>query len=265
MQQFAQLGFPEMYELALVPALFRPWAEDAIERLDVRPDDAVLDVACGTGIVARLAKDRSRGVGRVVGIDVNPAMIDVARNRAPDIDWRVGDAANLPLADGETFTVVVCQQGLQFFPDRMAALAEMRRALAPSGRLVVSTWRSDEEMPVLRALRAVAERHVGEVSDRRHSFSDREELRRILITAGFEDVQVTPVTKVMRFEAGKTFVHLNAAAMVGMSEHGGSLGVEDRNAAINAIVADSEPVIVNNTDASGFSYEIGANVATATG
>lgn len=265
MQQFAQLGFPEMYELALVPALFRPWAADVVERVDVNPADAVLDVACGTGIVARLAKERAGPDSRVAGIDVNPAMIDVARNRAPDIDWRVGDAANLPLAEGETFTVVVCQQGLQFFPDRMAALTAMRRALAPGGRLAVSTWRSDEGMPVLRALRAVAERHVGKVSDRRHSFSDGDELRRILLTAGFENVQVASVTKVMRFQDGKTFVHLNAAAMVGMSERAADLGAEDRNAVISAIVADSDELIVSNTDASGFSYEIGANVATAIG
>ncbi len=103
------------------------------------------------------------------------------------------------------------------------------------------------------------------MSDRRHSFSNGDELRRILITAGFENVQVTSVTKVMRFQDGTTFVHLNAAAMVGMSERAADLGAEDRNAVINAIVADSGELIVSNTDASGFSYEIGANVATAIG
>jgi len=265
MQQFAQLGFPEVYELALVPALFRPWAEDIVRLVDVGPSDAVLDVACGTGVVARLAKERAGPTGRVIGIDVNPAMVDVARNRAPDIDWRVGDAANLPVNENGGLTVVVCQQGLQFFPDRMAALAEMRRVLAPGGRLAVSTWRSDEEMPVLRALRAIAERHVGKVADRRHSFSDGDELRRILADAGLNDVQVTPVTKIIRFQDGSTFVHLNAVAMVGMCERAQDLSAEERNAAVGAILADSQDLVVRNTAAHGFTYEIGANVATATG
>lgn len=265
MHQFAQLGFPEMYELALVPTLFRPWAEDLVRLVDIKPTDAVLDVACGTGIVARLAKERTGPTGRIIGIDVNPAMIDVARNRAPDIEWRVGDAASLPVTENGGFNVVVCQQGLQFFPDRRAALAEIRRVLAPGGRLALSTWRSDEEMPVLRALRAIAERHVGTVSDRRHSFSDGEELRRILINAGFSDVQVSPATKIMRFQDGATFVHLNAVAMVGMSERAQELSAEARTAAAGAIVADSQDLIAKNTDASGFAYEIGANIATAVG
>jgi pimeloyl-ACP methyl ester carboxylesterase len=83
-------------------------------------------------------------------------MIDMTRDRAPDLEWRMGDAANLPVSDNGGFTVVVCQQGLQFFPDRAAGLAEMRRVLAPGGRLAVSTWRSDEEMAVPRAFRAIA-------------------------------------------------------------------------------------------------------------
>lgn len=263
MQQFAQMSFPDMYEQALVPALFRPWAEDLVRVVDVNPSDAVLDVACGTGIVARIAKGRTGPGGHVVGIDVNPGMIDVARRQAPDIGWRVGDAAAMPVS--ESFTVVVCQQGLQFVPDRMAALAEMRRALAPGGRLAVSTWRSDEEMTVLRALRAIAERHAGNVLDRRHSLDDEGELRRLLVDAGFNDVRVTPMTRTIRFKDGNTFVHLNATALVGMSERAQDLSSEARAAAVGAIVADSQELILANTDASGFAYEIGANVALATG
>lgn len=265
MQQFAQLGFPEMYELALVPVLFRPWGEDLVRLVDVGPTDVVLDVACGTGIVARLAKESTGPAGRVVGIDVNPAMIDVARSRAPDIEWRVGDAASLPVTENGGFSVVLCQQGLQFFPDHMAALAEMRRTLAPGGRLAVSTWRSDEEMPVLRSLRAIAERHVGRVSDRRHSFSDGDELQRSVMRAGFSNVQVSSTSKIMRFQDGATFVHLNAAAMVGMSERAQDLSAEDRTSAVAAIVADSHDLIAENTDVAGFAYEIGANIATAFG
>jgi ubiquinone/menaquinone biosynthesis C-methylase UbiE len=265
MQQLAQLGFPEMYEQALVPALFRPWAEDLVRLVNIGAGDNLLDIACGTGIVARLAKERTGPAGHIVGVDVNPAMLDVARRQAPDIEWRVGDAAALPVSESGAFGVVVCQQGLQFFPDRMAALAEMRRILAPAGRVAVSTWRSDEEMAVLRDLRAIAERHVGSVADRRHSLSDAEELRRMLVDAGFKDVRVAPVTKTVRFQDGTTFVNLNAIALVGMSNRAQGLSNEARSEAVQAIVAESQDLIAANTGAQGFAYEIGANVATALG
>ena len=125
-----QASFPEMYERLLVGPLFRPWAELTLEEVALAPGDRVLDVACGTGIVARVASERLEGAVRVVGVDVSPDMLAVARAAAPAIDWREGDAARLPLGEGEAFDVVVCQQGLQFFPDKPAAA---RRAAAGAG------------------------------------------------------------------------------------------------------------------------------------
>ncbi|MCO5108730.1 MAG: class I SAM-dependent methyltransferase [Burkholderiaceae bacterium] len=113
-------SFPETYERCLVGPLFRPWAETILDDVDLAPGDRVLDVACGTGIVARLARERLGEAGRVVGVDISPAMLAVARTAAPAIDWREGDACALPLRDAEKFDVVVCQQGLQFFPDKPA-------------------------------------------------------------------------------------------------------------------------------------------------
>ena len=121
----SQQSFPEMYEHWLVGPLFRPFAEVTIDELAPARGDAILDIACGTGIVARVAQERLGGRGHIVGVDVSPGMLGVARAAAPDIDWREGNAGSLPLRDGEEFQVVVCQQGLQFFPDRPAALAEM--------------------------------------------------------------------------------------------------------------------------------------------
>ena len=262
MQQFAQLGFPELYESQLVPTLFRPWAEDIVQRLGVSPADSFIDIACGTGIVARVARE-GPGARRVVGIDLNPAMLAVARDRAPDIEWRAGDAVALPVPEGETFSVAVCQQGLQFFPDREAAVSDIRRVLSPGGRLAVSTWQSDEEFPFLHGLRRIAERHVGRVTDRRHSFGDAAELARLLTEAEFRDVQVMSITKTMRFSDGNAFAYLNAAAMVGMSERGPDIRPEERDSVIRAIVEDSRDMIIANTNADGFSYDIGANVAIA--
>jgi ubiquinone/menaquinone biosynthesis C-methylase UbiE len=127
---FAQQSFPEKFEQALVGPLFRSWAELILEDVQLAVGDRLLDIACGTGIVARLGKERLGDSGKVVGIDLSPAMLAVARQVAADIDWREGDAGALPLRDDEQFDVVVCQQGLQFFPDRAAAAREMHRALA---------------------------------------------------------------------------------------------------------------------------------------
>src|SRR5262249_50229251 len=129
---------PELYERYLVPAVTLPWAADLVERVGVRRAERVLDVACGTGAVARVAAERVADGGRVAGVDVNRGMLAVARSQpsahaAASIDWYEGSAVSLPFDDGE-FGVVLCQLGLQFFSDRLGSLLEMRRVLTPGGR-----------------------------------------------------------------------------------------------------------------------------------
>jgi SAM-dependent methyltransferase len=262
---FARLSFPEMYEQSLVGPLFRPWAGPLLDDVGLAPGDRLLDVACGTGIVARLAKERGGERGMVVGVDVSPAMLAVASRVTPGVDWREGDAGALPLRDGEQFDVVVCQQGLQFFPDKPAAVRQMRRALAPGGRLAVSTWRPDDEFPVLRELRRIAERHVGAISDRRHSLGEAGPVEALLRDAGFGDVRSTSVARTIRFSDGEIFVGLNAMAMVGMSAGAREMSDDDREATVTAIVRDSAGVVRENTRENGFEYEIGTNVVTARG
>ena len=129
---------PEAYERHLVPAIFAPWATVLLELARLQPGERVLDAACGTGVVARAATSRVGAAGTVTGVDLNPGMLDVARAVSGEagqaIAWREGDLAALPFADG-AFDVVLCQQGLQFFPDCLAALQEMRRVLVPGGQL----------------------------------------------------------------------------------------------------------------------------------
>jgi ubiquinone/menaquinone biosynthesis C-methylase UbiE len=123
---------PENYERYLVPSIFRPWAEDLVKIAALRPGERVLDIACGTGIVARTAARKFDGSGSVVGLDLSAPMLATARAAAAAegmaVEWWEGSAVNLPLADA-AFEVVFCQQGLQFFPDRVSALREMYRAV----------------------------------------------------------------------------------------------------------------------------------------
>ena len=127
----------ENYERYFVPAIGAPIARDLVDRAALRAGERILDVACGTGIVARLAAEEVGATGTVAGLDVNPGMLAVARSVIPDqttIDWHEASAEAMPLPNG-VFDVVLCQMGLQFAPDKAAALAEMRRVI---GRRSVS-------------------------------------------------------------------------------------------------------------------------------
>lgn len=150
----------EMYESKFVPALFADWAPHVVEMGDVSTGHAVLDAACGTGIVARIAVQRVGPHGRVVGVDLNQAMLTVAERVCPDVELRQADITSLPF-DDETFDVVLCQMALMFFPDRTAAIREMGRVVKPHGTVVVMVPSSLDAQPAYRPLVELAARHAG--------------------------------------------------------------------------------------------------------
>jgi len=133
----------ELYERYVARYILGPWVPLLVDAAHVGAGERVLDVACGTGVVARAAAKRVGSAGHVVGIDLNAAMIAVARSvTAPvgaSIEWMESSALDLRLQDA-SFDVVLCQQGLQFFPDKALALREMRRVLVHGGRLALSVW-----------------------------------------------------------------------------------------------------------------------------
>lgn len=183
---------PDAYERYLVPPLFAPWAERLIDRVELQRRDRVLDVGCGTGIVARRVASRVGDEGTVVGLDVNDGMLDVAKATAAEdrlaIEWRQGDATELAFAD-EAFDVVVSQQALQFLPDPGTALREINRVLAPGGRVAVSVWRPLEFNPGYVELADALAEYVGDDAGvmMRSPFPtwDRDDLRALARDAGF--------------------------------------------------------------------------------
>jgi SAM-dependent methyltransferase len=150
----------EAYEARFVPALFAEWAPHLVEAAGVAPGQAVLDVACGTGVVARTAADRMGGRGRVAGVDLNQGMLAVAGRLRPDIEWHQADAAALPFPDG-SFDAVLCQSALMFFPDRVGALREMARVAAAGWTVAVQVWDQLEAQAGYGALYAAFTRHLG--------------------------------------------------------------------------------------------------------
>jgi ubiquinone/menaquinone biosynthesis C-methylase UbiE len=157
------LAAAEAYEARFVPAIFGEWAPHLVQAAGVAPGQAVLDVACGTGVVAREAADRMGGRGRVVGLDLNQGMLTVAGRLRPDIAWRRGDAAELPFDDG-SFDVVLCQAALMFFPDHARALREMARVAADGGTVAVQVWDRLEAQAGYRQFFEVVARHAGEAA-----------------------------------------------------------------------------------------------------
>jgi ubiquinone/menaquinone biosynthesis C-methylase UbiE len=210
-----------LYEQRLVPAMFEPFARDLIHSCNIRRSDMILDVACGTGIVSRLAIDYvDVSLGKVVGLDINAAMLNVARHcsQGKDIDWKEGSATSLPFAN-EFFDLVVCQQGLQFFPDRFKVLREINRVLVGAsetdkhsgyGRLALSVWTSIKDSPgfyiLERLLQEIISHESATIMQLPHSLSDISELTSLVRAAGFGEIVSKEVTKTISFPSVEEFV-----------------------------------------------------------
>jgi ubiquinone/menaquinone biosynthesis C-methylase UbiE len=260
---FVATTFTEIYERVLVRPLFRPFAEQLMAHLAVTRGDSVIDVACGTGIVARVARERLGPDARVVGVDVSPAMLAVARDVDRTIDWRLGNATDLPVTAAEHFTVVTCHQGLQFMPDKAAAIGEMRRVLAPGGRVAIGTWRSLEDLSAVRELNAAVEQYVGPTTDVRHSFGDASALARLLVDAGFRDVDTRTLTHDVHFADGALFARLNAMALIGMSDKGKTMSEAERGELAGQIAAESHHLIARGTKEGMFVLPLASILAVA--
>jgi ubiquinone/menaquinone biosynthesis C-methylase UbiE len=255
-------GLPDVYERYLVSPLFRPFAVDLLRRVQIDKAGSLLDVACGTGIAGRAAREIAGDRLRVVGVDLSAAMLAKARSVAPSIEWREGDAARLPVVDGEIFDVVICHQGLQFLADKRSALREMRRALASNGRVGVATWLGVDALPLMRDLQRVAERHVGPFVDARHGFGDPHAVERLLVDGGFRVALVETITHTVRLEGGiEVFPRLNAMAIVSMLEAATSMSQAARARLGDAIARDSADAARAYVDGDELVFDLASIVA----
>jgi SAM-dependent methyltransferase len=213
-QRFTRESLPPAYDRFLVPKIFEPWARILLDAVDLRPGEAVLDVATGPGTVARAAATRVGPTGRVVGVDISQPMLAVARGKPRTdgmaaIEFLESPATALPVPDTE-FDVVLCQQGMQFFPDRALALVEMRRALRPGGRLGAAVW----AVPV-PSFAAVREAFVESGGPRLEEVTfgrDPNALPSLVGDAGFDIRRADNLTLTITYEGGVDEVIEHAAA-----------------------------------------------------
>jgi len=206
-----------IYEEWFVPAVFAPLAREVLDHTDIPAGARVLDIACGTGIVARIVARRMGPTGRIVGLDLSPAMLAIAQRVAQaeelEIEWREGSAEDLPFDTGE-FDLVVCQMGLMFFPDRPGAASEMHRVLEPGGRMVVSTWRGLDQNPFFAALARAVRRRIGSSAvETPHSLGDPAALAILMQEARFSNISVEPVLVEANYAQPENYIALQLTAM----------------------------------------------------
>ena len=230
----------EAYERYLVPAIFESWTKRLVETVDIRDNHDVLDVGCGTGIVARRAAAEV-GEGAVFGIDINERMLEVAQASANEeghgITWDQADVSDLPFED-DRFDIVLCQQAIQFFATPEAALAELQRVLSPGGQGALSVWRPIAHQPGYGILADALDQRIGADAGAvmRSPFPDwgGEQLRTLANSAGCIDPTVTIEIGSMRYPSVHEFVRREAAASP-LSESIASIDSATRDEVVRAV------------------------------
>jgi len=213
----------ELYERYVVPYILGPWAPGLVALAALQPGERVLDVACGTGVVARLVAAQVGATGHVTGLDLNAGMLAVARTLpsppGTSITWVEGSAIAMDLPDA-SWNVILCQQGFQFFPDQPAALREMHRVLVPGGRVLLSVWQSAGPYDI--AVSEALKRHVGAETATRYLAARvvpaAEELERLFVEAEFRAVEIHACSMTPRLPQVEVFVlcHLAATPVAGV-------------------------------------------------
>lgn len=260
----------EVYENYFVPAMFLPWSRILLSQAALQSGERVLDLACGTGIVARQAAPLVGASGQVAALDINPAMLGVARSRpipsGAAITWHEGNAMALPFSDG-VFDLVLCQHGLQFFSDRAAALREMHRVLVPGGRALVIVLQALARHPVFEALmQSVALNLALPLSsvDTPFALSDAEELKILFKASGFKKVDIHSESSTVRFPEPERFVPLAVSSSAAAVPAFAQLQAPARAALLEAVRVDVEPLIQNYRDANAVSFPMFAHLVVAT-
>lgn len=247
----------EIYDEFFVPALFGGWAEPLCNAAEVGPEHHVLDVACGTGATTRVTARRVGPKGRIVGLDRNQGMLDVAQSRAPAIEWLEGVAEALPFAD-ETFDKVLCQFGLMFFYDRTKALNEMVRVLRPGGQIALTVWDDVENSPGYARMIALIEAMFGsDAADALRApfvLGEEQAFRNILNEGGLDGADVATVRGTARFASIREWVRMDV--------RGWTLADYIDDAGFEALVAAAEEQLSRFTKSDG-SVEFPAPAHTA--
>jgi SAM-dependent methyltransferase len=249
------------YEGLHVDALFRQWVEPVLDAAEVATGHRVLDVACGTGVVAREALGRVGPTGAVTGLDIGAGMLAVAESIEPGVTWTEGDACELPFADDD-FDAVVSQFGLMFFADRVQAIREMLRCAKPGRPVVVAVWEALERSEAYPISVDLLDRQAGPAAADalRAPFvvGDTDELRSLFAEAGASAVSIDTQHGTARFPSVRTMVEADLRGWLPV------MGVFLDDEVIEAILADAEDAMSGYvTDDGQMVFDAPAHIVTA--
>jgi ubiquinone/menaquinone biosynthesis C-methylase UbiE len=237
----------EVYDEFFLPALFAAWAPRVVAAAALQPGQRVVDVACGTGVLALEAALATSPGGQIVGVDLNPGMLAVARRKAPDISWLEAPAEALPF-EGESFAAAVSQFGLMFFEDQHAAIAEMWRVVRPGGRLAIAVWDSLGNTPGYAAVTSLLARlfgdHVAALLKSPYSLGDPNALRALIARAGVTDPEVRRMPGEACFPSIRSWMHSDV--------RGWTLANELDDEQYERLVAEAEVELSRFVTADGF-------------
>lgn len=261
-QGWSFAGIAEGYEKYLAPMLSK-WTEDLFEKAGLEAGHEVLDIACGTGIAARLAADKVGTSGEITGVDVDADMLTVARSVSArdgvSITWVEADAIELPFNE-QSFDVLLCQQGLQFIDEPVEALQQMYRVLRSGGRVALSVWGSLEQSPGYQALGKAMAKHLGEqqaqVNSVPFSMGEAGSLRSLLKGAGFSDVEIDTSTREVRFPSPREFFRREVVSWLA-----GAFG-EPTADERRAVVAELEQSLESYIDSEGLAFPMEVLIAS---
>lgn len=207
----------EVYDTFFVPALFAEWPARVLQAADVRAGQRVLDVACGTGVLARAAVEWVGARGTVTGLDLNDGMLAVARQNAPSVNWRQGRAESLPFDDA-AFDAVVSQFGIMFFQDRVTAIREMMRVLRPGGHLAIAVWDTLAATPGYAAVVDLLQRLFGDQAAdglrAPYAMGDKRMLETMLREAGVPHANIETHAGTARFPSVESWMYTDIKGWV---------------------------------------------------
>lgn len=254
----------EAFELSMVPALFEPWARRLVAIIDPQAGERILDVACGTGIAARVAASHAGPGAAVTGLDISRNMLDEARSVAgTEIAWVQGPAEAMPFPPA-SFDVALCQFALTSFADKQAALGEMHRVLDDDGRLGLGVWQEIERYPFYETLRDVVRWHVGTSGvDESFALGDAERLRSLVADAGFHTISIRSLSMLARFPNPEVFltgqIEMDTVSLPTM----GALAPERRQQLVAQIREDMRAVLAKVTEGDHVVLPFHAHILTA--
>jgi ubiquinone/menaquinone biosynthesis C-methylase UbiE len=245
----------QAYEQYMVPGIMIPGVELMLRYAQPQAGERVLDIACGTGIVARTVAPLVGAQGKVTALDINPAMLKVAQAQpipgGASINWREGSALSLPFPDG-AYDLVLCHQGLQFFPDKVAALREAKRVLVSGGRIVVNVQQSLQENPVYKTFNEVLVGHMKMPAlAAPFAFGEAEALYSVLTEAGFSAVEVIPVSHTVRFPGISIFIQASIIGSAAVIQEMARLDADAKTQLADQITRDMTPVLEPYVEADG--------------